>query len=700
MNQPELTISLLGGLNIAQNGTAVTGFASRKADGLLVYLACNPRPHPRETIATLFWPDNDQSRALANLSVILSSLRKQLEKYLIADRHTVAINTDADYQLDVIAFEQAIDQAQARQQDGKLTRIVAAQLQTAVSHYKGDFLAGFNLRGVPEFEAWVLLEQERLRQMMLDALSTLITFHPQRGQFSDGIQHAQRLLALDPLQEEAHRQLMLLYALDNQRPAALVQYEQCTAILADELGVEPDEETVELYEAIRDDKVTRWQGDKVKLSEQVTLSPGHPVTLSQKHNLTAPTTTFIGRENELTQIEKWLAEPDGRLLTITGPGGMGKTRLAQEAARGQVGAFADGVWLVSLVAFQDLNGVVTAVAEAMDLTLSGQEAVATQLLNQLKPLEALLVLDNLEHLLNDKLRDFLSQLTQEAPELRLIATSRERLRLQAERLLELEGLPYPVSGKPMTDNRIPFTDYPAVQLFANRVQRVRPHFDLAGEETAVTKLCQLVGGLPLALELAATWTRVLAVAEIVTEIQRGLDALSTTLHDVPERHRSLRAVIETSWQMLSAAEQALFRQMSVFRGGFTRAAAQQVANATPPQLMSLVDRSFLRLDEDQRFRRHPLLLQKAQRSLEGVQVEIDGGYLVPGHKLLINVGKKMVAGNVHWCLNFHFGLLKEPTPNVSGFMPKLICHLRLARRPPVGLANVQIFRQLLDEPRR
>ncbi|MCB8924638.1 MAG: tetratricopeptide repeat protein [Ardenticatenaceae bacterium] len=622
-----MTISLLGGVTIALDNTAVTNFASRKADALLVYLACNPRPHPRETLATLFWPDNDQTRALANLSVILTSLRKQLDNYLVAERHTVSVNHEMPVVLDVAQFEKAI--AQAQPHDGKISRIVAAQLQTAVSLYKGDFLAGFNLRGVPEFEAWVLLEQERLRQMMLAALADLITFHQQRGQFSEGIQYAQQLLALDPLQEETHRQLMQLYALDNQRPAALAQYEQCAAILDEELGVEPDEETVALYESIRDDTVTRRQGDKGASQQTATLSPGHLVTKSPLHNLPTATTTFIGRKDELAQIESWLRQADGRLLTIIGPGGMGKTRLAQEAARQQIGEFADGVWYVSLVAFGDLNGLATAVAESIGLELSGKETLPDQLLKQLQPLEALLVLDNLEHLLNDPLRSFLSQLCLTAPELCLITTSRERLRLQAEHLLELEGLPFPVvgdplsvSGDPSTDHRLPltdnrsrFTNYPAVQLFANRVQQVRPEFDVGRWEIVVAKLCQLTGGLPLALELAATWTRVLTVAEIVAEIERGLDALSTTLHDVPERHRSLRAVIESSWQMLAAEDQVLFRQLAVFRSGFTRSAAQQVANARLPQLMSLVDRSFLRLDGDQRFRRHPLLLQFAQEQL-------------------------------------------------------------------------------------
>jgi len=483
-------------------------------------------------------------------------------------------------------------------------------------------LAGFHLRDVPEFEAWVLLEQERLRQLMLNALADLITFHQQRRQLAAGIQYAQQLLALDPLQEETHRQLMRLYALDNQRLAALAQYEQCAAILDEDLGVAPDEETTALYEQIRDDKVTSWQGDKVTTPANVTLSPPHPVTRSSLHNLPASTTTFIGRETELAQIQAWLAQPNGRLLTIMGQGGMGKTRLAQEAARGQIGSFADGVWTVSLVPQTNLAGIVTAVADAIHFTLGKQEDPTVQLRNHLASQEMLLVLDNLEHLLSPELRDFLSQLTAQAPELRLIVTSRERLNVQAERLLELNGLPFPVAGKRLsvrgernTDNRLPFTDYPAIQLFTNRVQQIQASFDLEQWETAVIELCQLVGGLPLALELAATWTRILSVADIVTEIQRGLDVLTTSLHDVPPRHRSLLAVIESSWRLLPAAEQALFRQLAVFRGGFTRVAAQQVAGATLPQLMALTDRSFLRLDTDQRFRRHPLLLQFAQAQL-------------------------------------------------------------------------------------
>ena len=603
MNPTKLHISLLGGVAIRKGETAVSKFASRKVDALLVYLACNPRPHPRETLATLLWPENDQNRALANLSVALSSLRKQLATAVIAERHTVAFNTEMDYVLDTAVFQQAINQAREEQQRrGKLSRANANLLKTAVALYQGDFLAGFNIRNAPEFEAWALLEQERLRQQFLAALADLIPFYAQRGQLDQAISHAQQLLGVDPLQENIHRQLMRLYAQDMQRPAALAQYEQCVRILDEELGVEPDEATNTLYQEIVEGRETTT-ADAPIATHQAPL-----------HNLPAAANHFIGREDELAQIEQWLEDANGRLLTIIAPGGMGKTRLAQEAARAQVGQFADGVWMVSLVAYKELDEVITAVADAINLTLAGKEEPAHQLRNHLQDREILLVLDNLEHLLTSELLTLITQFTEQAPDLRLIVTSRERLRLQAETLLELTGLPYP--DTPQSSISTPhsaLSPYPAIQLFIDRARRLRS--DYVADETAVSQLCQLVGGLPLALELAATWTRVLSVDEIVKEIQHSLNALSTTLHDVPARHRNIRAVIQSSWQMLPPDEQALFRQLAVFHGGFTHTAAQQVAHASLTQLMSLVDRSFLRLDEDQRFRRHPLLLQFAKEGL-------------------------------------------------------------------------------------
>lgn len=605
-----LAVRCLGGLNIWRDGTAVTGFASRKAEALLVYLACNPHTHPRETLATLLWPDNDQTRALANLSVILTSLRKQLDDYLIVERYSVTFNSEVDFQLDVAQFETAVSLVQT-QQLGKLTRTGAAQLQTAVALYQGDFLAGFNIPAAPEFEAWVLLEQERLRQQMVNALANLITFYQQRRQFSTAIRYAQQLLALDSLQEEIQRQLMQLYSLDNQRPAALAQYQQYAAVLAEELGVAPDEETTALYEQIKADKVTSQQN--------VTMSPGHLVTKSPLHNLPAATTTFIGRETEIAHIESWLMEPNGRLLTVIGPGGIGKTRLVQEAARASLGQFADGVWYVSLVPLQSSSELVTAVAETIGLTFTGNTNPAHQLVSKLAGKEMLLILDNFEHLITESSLGLLADIMRQGAELKLLITSRERLNLQAERLLAVTGLSFPEIGEQNTDHSW-LINFPAVQLFNNRATRLNADFVLDGQETAVIRLCQLVDGLPLAIELAATWSRTLAASEMVAEIERGIDFLATNWRDMPERHRSVRAVFAYSWEQLTPLEKEVFSRLSVCRGGFTREAAQEISGASLAVLRSLADKSFIRLDAPMgdlpaRYRRHPLLIQFAAEQL-------------------------------------------------------------------------------------
>jgi predicted ATPase/DNA-binding SARP family transcriptional activator len=603
MNQKSLQISLLGGARIEQDGTAVTGFVSRKAEALFIYLACQQRPIPRESLAALLWPENDQTRASANLSVILTSLRKQLDAYILADRYTIAFNDEADFTLDVAEFEQAITQTR-QLQTGKIMRTAAAQLTTAVSLYQGDFLAGFSLRSAADFEAWALLEQERLRQMMLAALADLTAFHLQRGQYEEGIGYGRQLVGLDPLLEEAHRQLMQLYAQNDQRAQALAQYEQCRQILEDELGVEPDEATTALFEDIQAGAPgSRGAG---------VISPPPPNSPAPRHNLPAPANAFIGREAEMAQIADWLADSNGRLLTLIGPGGMGKTRLAQQAARACVGDFLDGVWYISLVPLQDAAGIVPGIAETIGYNFAGTADSPAELLDTLRNREMLLILDNFEHILGSPGLDFISRLLARAPEIKLLATSRERLNVQAEHLLELRGLPYP---NLIMDDGLRITDYPAVHLFTSRAQRLRADFSLVGQETAVIKLCHLVNGLPLALELAATWVRTLTLPEIVAEIERGLDFLATAAHDVPDRHRSLRTVFDTSWQMLTDQERQVVQELSVFRGGFSRQAAQVVAGASLPLLAALVDKSFMRLDEDGRYRRHTLLIQFAAEKL-------------------------------------------------------------------------------------
>lgn len=327
------------------------------------------------------------------------------------------------------------------------------------------------------------------------------------------------------------------------------------------------------------------------------------------HSLPSQTTPFIGREAELAEIVDLLAAPTCRLLTLTGPGGIGKTRLALEAARtNEVGAaFTNGVYFVPLQPVSTPDFIVPAIADAVQFSFKGYQDTKTQLLRYLGDKCLLLVIDNFEHLLDGA--DVLPELLNNVPGLKLLLTSRERLHLNEEWVLDIRGLPFPSNQA-----EISLHDHFAVQLFTQSARRTG-FTAQAADMPSVARICQLVEGNPLAIELAAAWSRVMPCAQIADEIAHSLDILTTTLRNTPEKHSSMRATFEYSWKLLTAAEQKEFGQLAVFRGGFTREAAETVAGATLLMLTALADKSLLRVDGTGRYDIHELLRQFAADKL-------------------------------------------------------------------------------------
>jgi predicted ATPase/DNA-binding CsgD family transcriptional regulator len=319
-------------------------------------------------------------------------------------------------------------------------------------------------------------------------------------------------------------------------------------------------------------------------------------------------TAFVGRKEELRQILEMLADPDCRLLTLVGPGGIGKTRLALQAARQLQDTLTHGAFFVPLQSVQSAELLIPTLAETIHLQLSGQAAPHAQLFNHLQNREMLLLLDNFEHLLDAA--GLLSGLMRAAPQVQLLVTSREALNLQEEWLYPVEGLSVPPGAQSGE-----LTSYEAVELFVARARHVRPDFCLADEREGVVRICQLVEGMPLALELAASWLTTLRCADIAAEIDHSIDFLSTRLRNVPARHRSMRAVFGQSWKMLSEAEQSTFQRLSVFRGGFRRSAATTVAGASLFILSGLVDKSLIGRDDNGRYYIHELLRQYGAEKL-------------------------------------------------------------------------------------
>lgn len=325
------------------------------------------------------------------------------------------------------------------------------------------------------------------------------------------------------------------------------------------------------------------------------------------------TMPFIGRRDEIAGIVQRLMEPDCNLLTLIGPGGMGKTRLAIEVAQtlAKTHPPLDGVYFVDLQPLNSGNLLEIALANALNLVISGADEPLSQLLSYLDGRAALLLLDNFEHVLDRA--GLLAEIIKTAPQTKLLVTSREALNIQEEWLWQVVGLQTP---DPQLQTGI--ENYSAVQLFVERARRVRQNFTLTSQETHVARICQLVEGMPLALELAASWTKALSCAEIADEIQHNLNFLTTSKRNMLERHQSMQAVFDYSWQLLTEAERAAFPQLSVFRGGFRREAAEQVTGASLAVLAGLVDKSFLSLSTAGRYEIHELIRQYGEEHLSNV----------------------------------------------------------------------------------
>ena len=331
-------------------------------------------------------------------------------------------------------------------------------------------------------------------------------------------------------------------------------------------------------------------------------------------NLPAPRTSFVGRADELESIDGMLNDPDCRLVTLVGPGGVGKTRLALEAAARRIDRYQHGVHFVPLVGVPAPELLAPALAESLQFQPDNAHSAISardQLLDYLRERAALLVLDNFEHLLDA--RDLVTEVIEQAPQVELLTTSRERLQVQSEWVFDLEGLG---NGTGNGSGNGHAGDSAAVRLFVDRARQVDSGYALSDDERPhVERVCRLVNGMPLGIELAAAWVSMLPCSEIADEIERNIGFLETSMSDVPERHRSLRAAFDQSWRLLSDDERRAFSRLAVFRGSFTRDAAAAVAGASLPALHGLVNKSLVRRAGLGRFELHELLRQYAEERL-------------------------------------------------------------------------------------
>ena len=579
----EFEITLMGEMRIRHGTEPVEPPANRKARGLLAYLVRKPGQHAREALADLLWPAVPAERGRRSLRVALSAVREALPDRVRADRRFVAFEPQP---ADTVDVEQLL-------QLGQIADLPAAEkLTRARERWRGVFLQGLEGIESEPFLEWLLLEREHIRQETLTLLHRLVDQLGQEGD-ADAARTALRMvLRLNPYEERAHRRLMENLARSGDLTRALAQFAACRELLTRELEVEPMPATTRLAERIE------------RLRER------------PRHNLPAAPYPLTGRNAELQALGAKL-RGEARLVTVFGPPGVGKTRLAIEAARECSDQFLDGAAWVPLAPVEDPTRLAAVITHTLaDLgairPLRGTAEPRGHLLSGLRDQELLLLLDNYEHLLPEV--DLLIEILQQSNELTLLVTSRARLNVAWEEVFELDGLALP------TEAAAPDWDQSgAVKLFLQVARKAHPDLrpqQLPRDET--TQILELTAGLPLAIELAASELRLRDLSEALSTLRSDVGALSSKRRDLPARQRSLRAAFDSALDLLSEEDQIIFNKLSAFRGGFDAAAAKNVAQAGRQELGRLVDAALIQGSQqpgETRFDLHALLKSYAEGRL-------------------------------------------------------------------------------------
>jgi predicted ATPase/DNA-binding SARP family transcriptional activator len=610
--------SLLGRLQIERRQVGPLTLTNRKAIGLLAYLLVeSDRAHSREFLLGLLWPDLPTAAAQNNLRVTWAQLQKafrtnnsEAQPHLISDRLTLRFNPLNDHELDLARFRTLIEAYRSHPHpDQSNCAECAARLTEALDLVRGEFLDQFSLGDCAQFDEWLLMQREQLHVQVTAALEQLAAWHERAGQLAEAERTVRRLLEYDPLREAAYRQLMRVLAGADRRSAALDAYDTCRRVLATELGLAPSIETVTLAEQIR-------------ARAPVESHPAHAA-------LPPVLTRFIGRQQETARLVDLLSRRTVRLVTLAGPGGVGKTRLSIEVARRMAGVLAHDICLVELAGVADGKSVDDAVAAALRLPTSSGRSSTDTIVEYLRDKAVLLLLDNCEHVVKACER-LVGTLCREAAGLTVLATSRIPLHLAEEHVVRLEPFATPLLSvtKPLTvaDS----LSFDAVQLFANRAAQALLQFTLTDANVgAVARICQQLDGIPLAIEIAAAQARVLPIEAIAERLSQRFAWQNRRAGESMPRQRTLHTLIDWSYGLLSVQERSVLRRLAVFAGGWTLEAAEAVSAPGEPcaeVLAELVDHSLVVFGADAERRRygmHETIRQFAQEQLRGSDQEAD-----------------------------------------------------------------------------
>jgi len=558
-------LRLLGPPTLEQEG-ASTAVAVERRTQLLAFLAVKRAWVGRTEVAALLWPELAPKLAYTNLRKALFRLQS-----VSWGRHVSSEGgaLRCDLATDVADFEAALREGRPHQ---------------ALSLWNGELAEGFDDDANPSWSSWLAFERDRLHAAWRNAALEVVQGEVEAA---DALTIAARLLDADPLDEAALRAQMTWLARTGQAARARQAYREFASRLETELGIAPGA-------ALR--------------AHHDTLGTARPLEAPRRADAgPAEGTGFVGRVVELRQLAAMLGQAACRLVTVIGPGGVGKTRFVQRALAEAGSAHAHGAVFVPLDDVRAVGDVPARLAHELGLRVAPRRAPLDVVHEFLRDRSILLVLDNLEHLAG--MAPLIEGLLAAGPGVRIIATSRARVAVAAEQLLPLEGMPYPEA-----EDADSIEAFDAVRLFVRAAHRVEPALVPSAEADAIADICRQLDGLPLALELAAAWTRILSCDAIAAELREGAGLLRTDDPVRPARHASFEVVFDHSWRLLRDSERAALARLSVFRGGFTASAARSVARAPLPVLLALVDKSLLRKQGD-RLTLHPLVAECAAARL-------------------------------------------------------------------------------------
>ncbi|MEW5873387.1 MAG: tetratricopeptide repeat protein [Chloroflexota bacterium] len=567
---------LFGKVRLVRAGAPVQ-LPTRKTEALLAFLAVQPGEHSRERLASLFWGDAGDQAARRSLRVALNALRKCLDgRFLSSDRASVQLSRSAELWVDAVVFQE------------QLTLRTPADLEAAIRLYQGDFMA-------EHYDDWALEERQFLQSRYLETLLQFTRHLHSQSNYAGAIGMAQKALQVDPANESAHQHLMLSYHLAGDRTAALRQYQRCRQALLEQVGVAPSPETEALFERVQRFPETKSASGAVL------------------NNLPSPLTSFIGRQKEIAHICDYLGPGSAsaghllRLLTLSGPAGSGKSRLAIQAGRCLLEAFSGGVWWVELATLNQAKQVAGALARALGVRENPPEPILETLVEYLNNRQVLLILDNCDHMVAP-VAHIAYQLLSRCPHIKILATSREPLGLAGESLYQISPMPLPLDLDPNDLDGL--SEVESVQLFVERARNVQADFRLTPHNcAAVREICLRLDGIPLALELAAARVRLMSAQQIAERLKDRFNLLVGSNRAALPHQQTLQSLIDWSYDLLSLEEQALFCQLGVFAGVFKLEDVEAVCD-TPDALgllARLIDKSLVAVEHQDGLRRFHLL---------------------------------------------------------------------------------------------